>query len=100
MSEWQPQVGRVQRGQGGVLRTVQQLVNSGKQDEAQAILTKAVKENPNFALGHLMLGNSYFRQQRYEEALREYQKALQGNPRLAPAPLMMGMVLLCDDCLQ
>ena len=91
-SQWQPQVGRVQQGQVGVLRTVQQLVKTGKLDEAQAMLTKAVKDNPSFALGHLMLGNTFFRQRRFKDALGEYQKALQGNPNLAPAPLMMGMV--------
>ena len=92
VNQWQPQVGRVQQGQVGVLRTVQQLVKSGKLDEAQAMLTKAVKDNPSFALGHLMLGNTYFRQRRFKEALSEYQKALHGNPNLAPAPLMM---ILC-----
>lgn len=90
-NQWQPQVGRMQRGQRGLLRTVQQLVRSGKLEEAQGILGNVVTENPDFALGHLLLGNTYFRQRRYDDALAEYQQALERNPQLAPAPVMMGM---------
>lgn len=92
MNQWQPQVGRMQADQRGIMRTVQQLVKSGKLEEARTIISKLVAENPEFAFGHLLLGNINFRQKRYAEALAEYQLALQGNPGLAPAPLMMGMV--------
>lgn len=47
----------------------------GNQSDAEVEYKKALEKNPKSREGQFNLGNSYYKQQRYEEALREYGNA-------------------------
>ena len=57
-----------------LLRTAQ-----GNRAEAMELLTKATELDPRFAVAHLELGNIYFENKEYQQAIGEYSKALQGT---------------------
>ncbi|MGB3563253.1 MAG: protein kinase [Thermoanaerobaculia bacterium] len=53
----------------------------GRWDEGVALMRRAMAMNPNHPLYyHLALGDNYFRQDKYAEALEEYQKARLFSP--------------------
>jgi serine/threonine protein kinase len=53
----------------------------GRWDEGVAFMRRAMALNPNHPIYyHLVLGDNYFRQDRYEEAVEEYQKARLFSP--------------------
>lgn len=57
---------------------------------ATAELQRGVKEYPDSAQIHFMLGNAYLRAQRWESAAAEYRKALQLRPNHPDTPLNLG----------
>ena len=51
------------------------LFNAGRNAEAMAQAGKTLENNPTFWIAHLQLGRCYSREGRYDEALRELEKA-------------------------
>jgi TolB-like protein/DNA-binding winged helix-turn-helix (wHTH) protein/Tfp pilus assembly protein PilF len=49
---------------------------AGRQEQAAQTATKALELDPNFLLAHYALADSYIRQERYPQAISEYQKVL------------------------
>ncbi|HKV77203.1 MAG TPA: tetratricopeptide repeat protein [Candidatus Sulfotelmatobacter sp.] len=49
---------------------------SGHQDAAAQLAQKALTQDPDFAMGHDLLGMAYERQKRFPEAIAEFQKYL------------------------
>jgi len=53
----------------------------GKYEQAFAEFVTALRKDPSYASPHFNLGRLYEKQQRFEEALRQYQQCLQLDPR-------------------
>src|SRR5207244_9596106 len=68
---------------GGVLGTI--YVARGDLKRAEDMYAKAVEVDPSFGPGRVALGNVYNIEKRPEEALKEYETALQTNPKYVPA---------------
>ena len=49
-------------------------------DSAQSLAQNLVSEYPSFAVGWSLLGNAYYLQQRHQDALAAYYKALEFDP--------------------
>ncbi len=56
-----------------------QLYYAGDYDAAVAQINKSLTLAPNSAIAHQLLGATYLQQKRYEPAIRELQRAAQGN---------------------
>src|SRR6185369_17308557 len=56
------------------------LVRSGEIQKAQTLLQSASQANPNSELLHEALGELFFEQRKFEDAVRELTLALQINP--------------------
>ena len=52
---------------------------------SKELLIKAVEINPEDVTAHGNLGNMYFNEERYEEAIEAYQKIIQINPEQVAA---------------
>jgi tetratricopeptide (TPR) repeat protein len=53
--------------------------------EAEKLLKKSIELQPSYPDSHLGLGNAYFQQKRWQEAIEEYEKAIRLNPTLTEA---------------
>ena len=53
----------------------------GKYEEAFAEFVTALRKDPSYAAPHYNLGRLYEKQQRFEEALKQYQQCIQLDPR-------------------
>jgi tetratricopeptide (TPR) repeat protein len=53
--------------------------------EAESLLKKSIELNPGYAESHLDLGNVYFQQKLWQQAVQEYQKAISLQPALTEA---------------
>ena len=51
--------------------------------QIQSLLKRAIELDPDYADAHVQLGTLYFREQKYPEAIGEYEKALKANPNEA-----------------
>lgn len=58
--------------------------------QIESLLKKSVDLDPELADGHLQLGNLYFDQAKYAEAIPEYERARHLNPDLADAYYRLG----------
>jgi tetratricopeptide (TPR) repeat protein len=58
--------------------------------QIESLLKTAAALDPKFAEAHLQLGNLYSDQNKYADAVPEYQKALEHNPDLADAHYRLG----------
>lgn len=58
--------------------------------QIELLLKTAAALDPKFAEAHLQLGNLYSEQNKYAEAVPEYEKALEHNPDLADAHYRLG----------
>jgi tetratricopeptide (TPR) repeat protein len=54
-------------------------------DEAQVVLERAVKLDPRLAAAHVRLGIIAMHHEKYAEAIRDYKRAIEGNPKLEEA---------------
>jgi tetratricopeptide (TPR) repeat protein len=68
------------------------LFNQGDLTGAEKILLLFIKKFPNSSYGHYQLGNVLFRQNKKEDAIKEYQKAISLNSKYALAYNAMGQV--------
>ena len=69
-------------------------MKKGKFAKAQASFEAALKENPEMAEAHNNLGYSLRKQgsEKYDEALRHYDKAIELDPKLAEAYMYRGVL--------
>lgn len=74
------------------LERAQKLLKDKEIPQAQEVLHRIVEDDPECAFAHYLLGNTYFKEFRYGEALEAYEKALRNNPKLSTASLMMGII--------
>ena len=58
--------------------------------QIESLLKDSIRHDPQFADAHLQLGNLYSEQNKYAEAIPEYQRALELNPDLADAHYRLG----------
>jgi tetratricopeptide (TPR) repeat protein len=58
--------------------------------QVEAMLKKAVQLNPSYAEAYFQLGNFYFQERRYTEAVPAYQRALRIDTRLTDAYYRLG----------
>src|SRR6266851_6646860 len=68
-------------------------MREGHLDEASEGYAAIVKEDPSFAEAHLNLGLVLQEQNKFEEAIASFQKALLLKPRLRGANLFLGVAL-------
>lgn len=66
----------------------------GRIDEARGIFEAAIKQDPNNAAAHFALGDWYFRESQFYQAIDEYNKASKLSPK-DPEPLYY-MGLVCE----
>jgi predicted O-linked N-acetylglucosamine transferase (SPINDLY family) len=62
-------------------------LQSGRLDEAQALISEALALNPRFAEAHNNLGNVHLRQNRIEDARKSFQRAVELKPGYGDAHL-------------
>ena len=60
-------------------------------EEAEAALRNGIALNPGSAGGHVALGSFYFLQNRYSEALQEFEVAVYISPELITPPVIAAM---------
>ena len=58
------------------------LLNVGRFDEAEVNLTESLRIKPDYADGHESMGLLYYKQERFDEAIASYKKALSFNKRV------------------
>ncbi|MDE3135569.1 MAG: tetratricopeptide repeat protein [Acidobacteriota bacterium] len=106
-----PQPTRAQGNAQAVNQTVEKIPNPApdlraqaqaalaKQDYKSAIdlLTKYVAEAPKDPIGHFQLGYAYTALKQWTQAADEYKQAIALDPKLAPAQMNLGLVLLRSD---
>jgi tetratricopeptide (TPR) repeat protein len=70
-----------------------------KNDFAAAVdpLQKYIAERPNDPFAHFQLGYAYAGLKRWEEAKAEFSRAIALDPKMAPAHLNLGLVLMESD---
>jgi tetratricopeptide (TPR) repeat protein len=74
-------------------RAYARIYRSQKKPElARKEMVEAVREQPNSAPAHFFLGNSYFTDKNYPQALHEYEYALKLDPNYMPAIYRLGVV--------
>lgn len=59
--------------------------------QAEALLEKAARIEPKFGEAFLQLGILHFAQGKYEQAIRDYQKAMESNPLLSEPHYRLGL---------
>lgn len=71
---------------------IQALEAGGNAAPAKALgyVRELVAKYPKDERGHFLLGNAYFGQQHYEQAIEQYRQAAAINPRYAPAYNLLG----------
>ena len=50
-------------------------------EQIESLLKRSLEIDPDYADAHTLLGTLYFREQRYPEAIAEYEQALKTNPK-------------------
>jgi len=88
----------------GILNLAKVLGWAGKEEEKKLILTRNIgkfKDNPEY---HYMMGNTFVREGRLDEAIYEFRKSIEINPDFGEAYTNLGFALeqngLADDALQ
>jgi Tfp pilus assembly protein PilF len=71
-----------------------ELVARGAAGQAVPLLEEALRQSPNKAQAHTLLGVAYYADKQTERAVAEYNKALQLDPRNAEALNDLGVVFL------
>lgn len=94
---WESQFKKVEPVDRGFMKKIAELMRAGELDTARSQIESAIEDNPDFAYGHLLLGNVLFREQKLPEAIECYEQALEINPRLVPAPMMIGLVYRAQE---
>lgn len=64
----------------------------GNAEAARAKFQEAVKIDPTYAEGYIGVGVTYYKRERYDEALDWYKQALEANPSIGDAYYNMGCV--------
>ena len=59
--------------------------SAGDLQEAENLLKKSIELQPSYPDSHLDLGNAYFQQKRWQEAIEEYEEAIRLKPTLTEA---------------
>ncbi|MCM1080064.1 MAG: hypothetical protein NC344_11285 [Bacteroidales bacterium] len=67
---------------------------SGDKDGAQKVLCARLKENPNDAMANAYVGQNAQSENKYDEAIAAYEKALQAKPDFLAAKLNVGICYL------
>ena len=106
-----PQAALAQGNPQTVNRTVEKIPNPAPDLRAQAqaalekqdyksavdLLTKYLADAPKDPVGHFQLGYAYTALKQWTQAAAEYKQAIALDPKLAPAQLNLGLVLLRSD---
>jgi len=71
-----------------------ELVAQGHAGQAVPLLEEAIRQAPNKAKGHVLLGVAYYSDKQTDRAVAEYARALQMEPRNAEALNNLGVVYL------
>ena len=71
-----------------------QMLNQGKTDEAIRYYSIVVKERPNDASSHKMLGFLYFKTNRFTDSLNSYKKAAKLSPTDPEIPYAIGLIYM------
>ncbi|MCI0419993.1 MAG: tetratricopeptide repeat protein [Acidobacteria bacterium] len=71
-----------------------ELVLESDPDRAESLLKRALQANAGYAEAHAKLGQLYFKQRRYDEAVASLRSALQLKPELSPAYYVLGQAYL------
>src|SRR5262249_31339026 len=73
------------------IAAAQELLAVGQVDRASALLSEALRAEPEIALAHHQLGTCYLRQERNREAAAEFWRATELNPRMSAAWFDLGL---------
>jgi tetratricopeptide (TPR) repeat protein len=80
-----------------LLRDGQQALDRQDYAAAAQLFTKFLDDHPHVAYAHFQLGYAYTALQRRAEAKREFQKAVELDPKMGAAFLNLGLLLLESD---
>ncbi|WP_135080725.1 tetratricopeptide repeat protein [Terasakiella sp. SH-1] len=76
------------------LQVAMQQINANQLPQAQDLLSQILKQIPKHSDARNLLGVTYLKQDRFDDAYSEIKKSLQGNPKFALAHYNMGLTLL------
>ena len=65
--------------------------NPASLQQAEALLERAVTIDPTLGEAYLQLGNIHSAQGRFEQSIRDYKKAMEGNPQLGEPHYRLGL---------
>jgi len=65
---------------------------AGQDVKTEAVLTRAIQLDPSRLQGYSLLGQLYARQNRLDEAKRQFEDVLKHDPASVPAQTMIGMI--------
>ena len=82
---------------GSKLAVSQSALEKKDYDSAVQLLTKYLAAAPKDPIGHFQLGYAYTALDQWKQAEAEYRQAIALDPKLAPAQLNLGLVLLRND---
>jgi len=74
-----------------------QAISDGEFEQASQILNQCLKENPNSAEVYFLQGNLYERQQKIDDAVKSYQKAIELDPDFTRSYYNLGVLLLVQE---
>ena len=82
----------VRQWRGGTMRTAREFEESNGDPIARGRLF--VRQNPNLPQAHLMLGEAYYSQQRFQEAEAEFKRGIELQPKTTGGRFYLGMTYL------
>src|SRR5215471_14527995 len=82
----------VRQWRGGTMRAAREFEESNGDPIARGKLL--VRENPNLPQAHLVLGEAYYNQQRFQEAEAEFKRGIELQPKTAGGRFYLGMTYL------
>ncbi|MBI4970325.1 MAG: tetratricopeptide repeat protein [Candidatus Omnitrophica bacterium] len=74
-----------------------QAISDGEFDQASQILDQCLKQNPQSAEVYFLKGNLFERQQKIDDAINAYQKAIEVDPDFTRSYYNLGVLLLVQD---
>jgi len=82
----------VRQWRGGTMRAAREFEESNGDPIARGKLL--VRENPNLPQAHLVLGEAYYNQQRFQEAEAEFKRGIELQPKTTGGHFYLGMTYL------
>jgi len=93
-AKFTPKVKQLGKSEQSRIKLSFSLAKEGRLSEAMAELETLLEENPSSFSAHMAIGNLFYRQKAYDEALDHFQKAISLEPKKPQAILKAGITYL------